>query len=135
MNRRDFLRAGAIAAGAAATAIPSSLGATEVSGPSTPSLPFVIELASHPGAYAFCYPCDRISHGNFYLLRDRRLIWGEKFGGTHIDLFDGQGARRVPDHSLDQEIIGWLVEVHHHNKLGWRPWSDFSPTWTEIPSW
>ncbi|GAB1378656.1 twin-arginine translocation signal domain-containing protein [Pararhodobacter aggregans] len=122
MNRRDFLRSGALVAAGGAVIAPG--GASALTGElidrhTRPTLPFVIEVRGRPGTYAFCYPCDRISHSNQYVLRDGRLIWGEKFGGTRVNLEDGCGWVDIPNQSLDPEVIGWVKTVHQEDRAGW----------------
>lgn len=122
MNRRDFLRSGALVAAGGAVLGPggaSALTGEVIDRHARPTIPFVIEVRGRPGTYAFCYPCDRISHGNQYALRDGRLIRGEKFGTTRVNMGGGQGWVDIPNQSLDPEVIGWVKSVHQEDRAGW----------------
>lgn len=122
MNRRDFLRSGALVAAGGAFPAPGDASAFTgevIECAASPTVPFVIEVRGRPGTYAFCYPCDRISHGNQYALRDGRLIRGERFGTTRVNMGDGQGWVDIPNQSLDPEVIGWVKSVHQEDRAGW----------------
>lgn len=127
MNRRDFIRSGALAVSTGAVAVHS--GAEALTGEvlerdADPQVPFVIEVTGRPGTFAFCYPCDRITHGNQYVLRDGRMIRAEKIGTTRANMNDGRGWIEIPNYSLDAEVIGRVKTTHQQDRTGWhqRPW-------------
>ena len=84
-------------------------------------LPF-IALVTLPGGeriHATAYPCQRIVHAFPYLLRDGRVILGERLLGLRIN--DGYGWR-VPESEPD--VIGRIAVLHRRN--GEQDWSEES---------
>ncbi|MCW1931734.1 hypothetical protein [Pararhodobacter zhoushanensis] len=127
MNRREFLRSGAIVAAGSATA---ATGVEAVTGelvedPPRPVIPFVIEVLGSPGTFACCYPCDQISHGNQYMLSGGVLIRGERCAGTRVNMNDGAGWLEIPTGSLDSDVIGRVASIHRQDSAGWHRLADW----------
>lgn len=79
------------------------------------AVPF-IALVTLPGGermHATVYPCQRVVHSYPYLLRDGRVILGERCGGLRIN--DGYGWRE-PD--AEPDVIGILAVMHRRRGDG-----------------
>lgn len=130
VTRRSILRAAPFAGLTAMLTGAVPVNAEPVSGEIVedaprPDVPFVIEVLDEPGLYAVCYPCDRITHGNQYVLRGGVLMRGERFGGTRVSYDNGMSWHDVPNGSLDDEVIGWVVSTHRQDRAGWHRTPDW----------
>ena len=54
-----------------------------------------------------------------------RLMSGERFGGTRVNVNDGAGWIGVPDGSLDRDVIGYVISIHKQDAAGWHRLADW----------
>ncbi|MCA0425030.1 MAG: hypothetical protein LCH61_17235 [Proteobacteria bacterium] len=83
---------------------------------SGPAPLFLSPIAGHPGSFALCTPCNRVTHANSYLLNDGAVVRAESFHGMRVRV-DGVW-RSVPSDALNSRVIGWVVAIYSADATG-----------------